>query len=122
MSKAQNQTRALAALIESSTLTEAAEKAQISRKTLYGYIRNDPEFGEAYRAARDQITLEQLDTLNDAKGRATTLLLELMDDTEQAASIRLKAAQAILSAATKQHETSDKVNIAKSAFDLSSMF
>lgn len=122
MSKAQNQSRALAALLESNTLTEAAEKAGISRKTLYGYIREDPEFGKAYQAARDQIALEQLDTLNEAKGRATTLLVAFMDDEEQPASIRLKAAQTILSAATIQHETAANVGIARPMVDLSDMF
>lgn len=42
MSKDLKKDRALTALLESNTLTEAAEKAGISRKTLYNYIRNDP--------------------------------------------------------------------------------
>lgn len=104
MSKDLNKDRALTALLESNTLTEAAEKAGISRKTLYNYIRNDPAFGLAYRTARDQITLEQMEALNNGTDRATRLLLDLMDDVEQPSSIRMKAAQTIIAAANKQHE------------------
>mgnify|MGYP003614189814 CR=1 FL=1 len=104
MSKDLNKDRALAALLESNTLTEAAEKAGISRKTLYNYIRNDPAFGLAYRTARDQIAVERMEALNNGTERATRLLLDLMDDAEQPASLRVKAAQTILTAATKQHE------------------
>ena len=109
MSKDLNKERALAAMLGCNTLTEAAEKAQISRKTLYNYIRNDGDFGAAYRAARDQITLEQMDALNNGKERATALLLGLMDDTKQPASLRMKAAQTILTTATKPQEIASEV-------------
>ena len=110
MSKDLNKDRALTALLESNTLTEAAEKAGISRKTLYNYIRNDPAFGLAYRTARDQITLEQMEALNNGTDRATRLLLDLMDDAEQPAALRMKAAQTILTAAAKQHEITRGAN------------
>ena len=45
----QKKQAALEALMQSSTLTEAAEKAGISRKTLYSYIRHDFEFSHAYK-------------------------------------------------------------------------
>ena len=115
--KQQNKDRALAAMLESNTLTEAADKAGISRKTLYNYIRNDPDFGAAYRSARDQIVLEQMEALNNASDRATRLLLELMDDEEQPASIRMKAAQTVLSTAAKQHEHTRGTKMAEHLFD-----
>lgn len=108
--------RALRALMDSSTLTEAAKKADISRKTLYTYIRKDEDFGATYRAMRDLVTLEQLDVLNEGKERATTLLIKLMDDERQPASIRIKAAQTILTVATKQHEIANSTSIAENVF------
>lgn len=117
MSKDLNKDRALTALLESNTLTEAAEKAGISRKTLYNYIRNDPAFGLAYRTARDQIAIEQMEALNNGTQRATRLLLDLMDDAEQPASLRMKAAQTILSAATKQHELAQGAKMAEYALE-----
>ena len=117
MSKDLNKDRALTALLESNTLTEAAEKAGISRKTLYNYIRNDPAFGLAYRTARDQITLEQMEALNNGTDRATRLLLDLMDDAEQPAALRMKAAQTILTAAAKQHEITRGAKFAEYALE-----
>ena len=77
MTNEQRKTRALNALLDSNTLTEAAEKAEISRRTLYNYIRYDGDFGAAYRAARDQTTLEQLEVLNSGTARATKLLMDI---------------------------------------------
>ena len=118
MNKDQSKARALAAMLDSSTLTEAADKAGISRKTLYNYIRNDADFGTAYRAARDQIAIEQMEALNNGKERATRVLLDLMDDAKQPASIRIKAAQTILSAATKQHDIAQGASMATDIFSL----
>lgn len=110
--------RALSAMLESTTLTEAAEKAGISRKTLYNYIRNNPDFGAAYRSARDQIVLEKMEALNSGADRATRLLLELMDDAEQPASIRMKAAQTLLTTAAKQHELARGAKMAEPLLDI----
>lgn len=111
-SKEQNKARALSAMLESGTLTEAAEKAGISRKTLYNYIRDDAAFGLAYRTARDEMAIVQMETLNNGTARATRLLLELMDDEEQPASIRIKAAQTIISATAKQYEIAQGAKMA----------
>lgn len=104
-------------MLESTTLTEAAEKAGISRKTLYNYIRNDPDFGAAYRSARDQVALEQMEALNSGTARATKLLMDIMDDTEQPASIRMKAAQTVLSTAAKQYELTQEVRMAQHIYE-----
>lgn len=117
MSKDLNKEKALVAMLESNTLTEAAEKAGISRKTLYNYIRDDPAFGLAYRTARDQIKIEQMEALNTGTQRATRLLLDLMDDAEQPASLRLKAAQTVLAAAAKQHEIAQGAKMAEYALE-----
>lgn len=105
-------------MLESTTLTEAAEKAGISRKTLYNYIRTDPDFGQAYSTARDQIVLEKMEALNSGADRATRLLLELMDDAEQPASIRMKAAQTVLTTAAKQHELARGAKMAEPLLDV----
>ena len=98
--------QALAALLESSTLTEAAEKAQISRKTLYMYMKIDTEFSKAYKAAQDQLILEQMESLTRDRERARTVILAIMEDEEQPAAIRLKAAQSIFAIAEAQQRRS----------------
>lgn len=98
----QKQAAALAALLESSTLTEAAEKAGISRKTLYNYIRTDFEFSKAYKSLREQEAISALERLEEQRERASGVILSIMDDEEQPGMVRLKAAQAILEAAEEK--------------------
>lgn len=120
MAKDQTKTRALAALLDSSTLTEAAEKAEISRKTLYNYMREDKGFARAYQAAQEQIALEQMDALATNRDRARAVILSLMEDVKQPAAIRLKAAQSILEAAANQQKITAsiaKANATKNPLD-----
>lgn len=93
---------ALEALLESSTLTEAAEKAGISRKTLYTYIRHDWDFSRAYKDMQDQSAIRAMESAQAARERASSVILSLMEDEKQPAAIRLKAAQAILEEGSKR--------------------
>lgn len=96
----QNKARALDALLDSATFTEAAEKAGISRKTLYSYMRDDLEFARAFKAAQERLTLERISAIEAERKRATDIIFAIMDDATQPGAVRLKAAQTILEAAT----------------------
>lgn len=96
----QSKARALDALLDSATLTEAAEKAGISRKTLYSYMRDDIEFARAFKAAQERLTLERIEAVEADRQRATKAIFALMDDKTQPGAVRLKAAQIILETAT----------------------
>lgn len=98
MSKDIKRQNAIDALLDSKTLTEAAEKAGITRKTLYNYLRTDKEFARAYKEARERLTLERLDTVEAEQAQAKAVILEIMNDKQQNSATRLKAAQAILDA------------------------
>lgn len=98
MSKDIKRQNAIDALLDSKTLTEAAEKAGITRKTLYNYLRTDKEFARAYKEARERLTLERLDTVEAEQAQAKAVILEIMNDKQQNSATRLKAAQAILAA------------------------
>lgn len=98
----QKKDAALAALLDSGSMTEAAEKAGISRRTLYGYLHNDIDFARAYDEARNRQAIAYMDALTARRERAQAVIMDLLEDTEQPAAIRLKAAQAILSAAADQ--------------------
>lgn len=100
MSKEANKGKALAALLDSNTFTEAAEKAGISRKTLYSYMRDDLDFAKAYKAAQERLTLEHLETIEADRQRAKNAIFAIMEDSKQPGTVRLKAAQSILDAAT----------------------
>ena len=100
----QKKQAALEALIDSNSLTEAAEKAGIARRTLYNYLRNDIEFARAYEEIRGRQTVALMDDLTERRKRAHDVIMGLMEDTEQPAIIRLKAAQAILAATAEQEK------------------
>lgn len=89
-------TQALNALMECGTLTEAAEKAGISRKTLYNYMTEDKAFIKAYRSAKEQVILETMEETAKIRADAQRVIVDLMRDTAQPAAIRLKAATAAL--------------------------
>ena len=92
---------ALAALAESSTLTEAADKAGISRRTLYGYIREDIDFSVAYKSLQEQATLRAYDAAAARRDHASEVVEAIMDDVEQPGAVRLKAALSIIDKADK---------------------
>ena len=92
---------ALEALSDSSTLTEAAEKAGISRRTLYAYIREDLDFSKAYKSLHEQSILSVYDTAVEQRNHASEVLKSIMDDETQSGAIRLKAAQTIIDKADK---------------------
>lgn len=114
MSKDLNREKALAALLECNTLTEAAERAGIARRTLYGYMRNDAEFAKAYKAAQERLQLEQVERITATRDKALETIVSIMENKTQPAAIRLKAAQSILEAteaAEKRAETIANINV-----------
>lgn len=117
----QKKAAALNALAESSTLTEAAEKAGISRKTLYSYIRYDFDFSRAYKSLLEEAAIQALENMADQRERASKTLLSIMEDEKQPGMVRLKAAQAILSTISDQAAIVDSVaasNVSKNTPDL----
>lgn len=115
--------QALAALLESSSISEAAEKAGISRRTMYNYLHEDIDFARAYKALQEEAATLHLERLEQNRERAAAVMLELMEDKQQPGAVRLKAAQAIVEAATIQAGAveaiaSRNVNRNKDMFDM----
>lgn len=90
--------RILNALIQSDTLTQAAQMAGCTRKTLYNYINNDPELVAEYSSLCDCITAKRLEQLEQASTLALQTISDIMQDQTSTPSARLKAAELILSA------------------------
>lgn len=109
MSKEQNKNKALEALIDSNSLTEAAEKAGISRKTLYTYLHTDKDFARAYEAMREQQILESIDAVSVDREKAHSVIREILGDKEQPAAVRLKAAEMVLKSAEKSEESVEAI-------------
>ena len=109
MAKGLNKQKALAALLDSNTITEAAEKAGITRQTLYGYMRDDADFSRAYKIAQERIALEQAETIAEERRRAKDTIFSIMEDTAQPAAVRLKAAESVLEATEAQEVRQRKI-------------
>ena len=88
--------RVLEALMTAGTLTEAAKIAQVSQKTIYSYMHDDPEFLVAYR----DLQRERLRTCTDLMGQgivsATEYITKLINDKTAKDCDRLSAACRLL--------------------------
>lgn len=120
----QKKAAALAALMESNSLSEAAEKAGIDRRTLYNYLHTDLEFARAYDEIRNRQAIAFMDELTERRQRAHAFIMEMLENAEQPAAIRLKAAQMILTAAADQEKaiaeiTRKNISANKELFDFS---
>ena len=105
MSKSdQKKASALAALMECDTFTEAAEKAGISRKTLYNYLTEDQEFATAHRAMQERRTLERADKAEANYDFAVKTVLELMEYGKAPPAVRLKAALSLMEATSADRD------------------
>lgn len=87
---------ALEALQTETTFTAAAEKAGISRRTLYEYFYNDREFAFEYRRQLRLRSLALAERAACERDAAVDVIREIMQDDEQPAAIRLKAAEKML--------------------------
>lgn len=120
----QKKAAALEALCNSSTLTEAAQKAGISRRSLYTYIREDNDFALAYRNLQEMAATAAAEAAETRAEEASSVVKSIMDDETQPAAIRLKAAQIILETSAKRREkleaiTQKAVSATSSIFDFS---
>lgn len=100
----QKKARALEALMESDTFTEAAEKAEISRKTLYNYLTEDRDFAQAHRAMQERRAIERGDLAEKNYKRAMDTVVELMEDQNTPSAVRLKAAVSMMEITAKERE------------------
>ena len=94
MPKEHNREKALAALLECSSLLEAAKTCGLSEKTLRRYLE-DQEFADEYRNKRQQVVERAVAQLQQSTTAAVETLRRNLTCREPAAEIR--AAQLILS-------------------------
>lgn len=101
-----NEERALSALLTSKTKLEAAEKAEITDRTMRRYFEN-PEFCQRYREAFAGV-------IEDATRQAQALLMPalstlqtVMEDEEIPAQARITAAKSIIDYSLKLTEQAD---------------
>ena len=104
MPKTTNKERALAALLECSSIADAAKRCGLSQETLYRYLR-EKEFVSDYRNARRQVVENSITQLQQASGEAVETLRRNLSCSNPQAEIR--SAQIILDNALKGVELVD---------------
>lgn len=96
--KAADKEKALAALLDTSTFTAAAEQAGLSRRTLYSYLRDDKDFAMSYKQQRQLRELEAAERAAALHQDALDAIKDVMANGESGA-VRLKAAERLLAIA-----------------------
>jgi transposase len=104
MPKETNKEKVLIALIETSSVREAAKVSGISEATIYNYLR-DSEFKTAYREARRQTVESAISKIQNAASEAVDRLKELQYCENPAVAAR--CAQIIFENSVKGMETTD---------------
>ena len=105
--KDKNKENALSALLESRSMTEAAEKANISRRTLYTYMTSDFEFARQYRSLREAQLMSRVERLEQDEDDALQVLTDIMNDQETPPAIRIKAACSVMEFIQGSHNDLD---------------
>ena len=98
---------AVAALLETATIEEAARVSSVGLTTLYRWLREDAEFQSAYRDAKRRALDQAIARLHAISGEAVETLRTVMKDEDAPASARVTAARTVLELATKSAEADD---------------
>ncbi len=104
MPKENNKEKALTALLESATITDAAESCGLSEKTLRRYLE-DSEFQKEFRAARRLVFEQNIVRLQSLHAGAVETLERNL--TCENPSVEVRAAQIIIESSRKDFETLD---------------
>jgi len=88
------------ALLEKSTVAEAARSVKVGEATLYNWMR-DEAFQKDYRALKQEIVGHSVTRLQKASSLAVDALVEIVQDKEKPASCRIMASRSILDFSNK---------------------
>lgn len=98
--------KAIAALLESNTQAEAAEKLGITTRTLRGYLA-DPEFEAEYRKKKSELVADATRQIHACYACAIQALRNIIESSFSSDSAVISAARAILEYGLKFTEATD---------------
>ncbi len=104
MPKPTNQEKALTALLNSASVTEAATKSGLSERTLYRFLE-DADFKQEYKAARRRVFEQNIFKLQSLHDEAVETLQKNLHCENP--SVEVRAAQIIIESNRKDFETFD---------------
>lgn len=96
----------ISALLSSPTIKSASDMVGLSEQAVYSRLRK-PDFRAKLQNARDTQFQVISSKLEDANFRALDTLLQILDDREVSAGIRVRAAQTLLDLSLKNREQAD---------------
>lgn len=100
------QHKAIAALMVASDILTAAQLAGVGERTLHRWLKEDADFQAALRTAETDAVAGAVRRLVGAADSAVTALVDIMQG-NAAASVRLRAAIALLDQLTKLRQLTD---------------
>lgn len=100
----------LEALAAAGSITEAAEMAGVSRKTVYSYMNADTEFIAAYRDMKRGQVRDIAETMNKGAEKAAAFIAGLLDDQTAPPSVRLAAAVKMLEIGVKYRDAETAID------------
>ena len=99
--------RAIAALLATRTITEAAESARVGRATLFRWLRNDEDFRRCLQAARRQALGQATARLQQMAVSSVDSLQEIIADKKCSAASRVSGIRTNLDYAYRAIELED---------------
>jgi hypothetical protein len=99
------QESAIAALLSQPSIRKAAEKAGVSDRRLRAWLKEDAQFQEAYRDARQKMLEHALSRLQATTGAAVTVLRRLLRTSDE--KVALSSALGVIDRATRGAEMLD---------------
>ncbi|MCE5314441.1 MAG: hypothetical protein ABFD49_05370 [Armatimonadota bacterium] len=105
--KSSRKDKAICALLNAPTVSEAAKAAGVVERTLYRWLREDSNFIETYKEARRETIRQATARLQQACSTAVDTLLDVMQDDGAKDMARVNAAKSVLELALKAVELED---------------
>jgi hypothetical protein len=102
-----SQETAILALLTEPSIAAAAEKAQVSERTLHRWLKEEPHFVAEYRRARREAFTQAIGLTQRSATAAVGTLLRVMHDTKATWSSRVTAASHVLRFAREAIELDD---------------
>jgi len=100
------QEKAIAALLTTDSVSQAANVAGVGERTLYRWLQ-EPVFLEQYRKAHKTALDQAISTLQERSNAAARALVDIVEDQEMPPSTRVAAAREILQTSIKGVERDD---------------
>ena|SRR3712207_1012470 len=100
------QEKAVACLLATATITDAAQRAGVGETTLYRWLK-EPDFAAAYRDARREAVGQAIARLQHLSAAAAFVLATTMAERSTPAIVKVQAASKILDLAIRTVELED---------------